>query len=409
MDFYQYESRLNRPLMMKLAEFQSNERLKHLIFTAQFDLELLEHLGNIADMIRNFSETKEGCEFLASLLHHRRAMLYFTQPSTRTFLSFLAACQLLGLRFAEVRDPSVSSEAKGESPYDSIRMFSSYFDLIVIRSVISNFAECCAYLMNDLEDFNHRNVPIINGGSGSDEHPTQALLDVYTIQRTFQFSHARDSSRWTRFDELRQKHSELTKGLDGKVYGFCGDIGRGRTVRSLASLLALYEDVTMFFIAPDHPKLKLGQDVRARLADRGVKVFEVSSFDEVVNGRPVIEQLDCLYMTRIQHEHDSPDDKAALAKINLKNYCLTPELVARMKEYAPLLHPFPRDSRLWEIPSEIDSDPRAMYFRQARNGMWVRAALLAYLFDVDGRIASQYHKDFGVFHDYNVGAAPAVR
>jgi aspartate carbamoyltransferase catalytic subunit len=283
-------------------------------------------------------------------------------------------------------------------------MFSSYFDLIVIRSVMSNFAECCAYLMNDLEDFNHRNVPIINGGSGSDEHPTQALLDIYTIQRTFQFSHPRDSSRWTRFDELRKKCPALTKGLDHKTYGFCGDIGRGRTVRSLASLLALYDEVTMVFIAPDHPKLRLSQDLKARLTDRGVRVIEVDSFDEVVDGRPAIEQLDCLYMTRIQHEHDAPEDKATLGKIDLRRYCLTTELVARMKEHAPILHPFPRDSRLWEIPTEIDSDPRAMYFRQARNGMWIRAALLAYLFDVDGRIASQYHKDFGVFHDYNAGA-----
>jgi aspartate carbamoyltransferase catalytic subunit len=404
MDFYEHESRLNRPLAAKLAELRSNERLKHLIFTAQLDLPLLDHLGETADMIRAIHETKEGCEFLSNLLHHKRAMLYFTQPSTRTFLSFLAACQLLGLRFAEVRDPSVSSEAKGESQFDSIRMFSSYFDIIIIRSVVANFAECCAYLMNDLDDFNQRNVPIVNGGSGADEHPTQALLDVYTIQRTFQFADSRDSSHWTRLDELRQRYGELTKGLDGKVYGFCGDIGRGRTVRSLASLLAQCEDVTMYFIAPDHPKLRLGQDIRNRLADRGVQVYEVQSFDDVVNGKPVIESLDCLYMTRIQQEHDTPEDKAAFAKIDLKKYCLTRERVARMKEYAPILHPFPRDSRLREIPTEIDSDPRAMYFHQARNGMWVRAALLAYLFDVDGKIAHQYHKEFSVFHDYNVGA-----
>jgi aspartate carbamoyltransferase len=403
MDMYEYESRLNRPLMAKLAELRTNERLKHLIFTAQLDLELLDHLGQVADMIRAFHKTKEGCEFLSSLLHHKRAMLYFTQPSTRTFLSFMAACQLLGLRFGEVRDPSVSSEAKGESQLDSIRMFSSYFDMIIIRSVAANFAECCAYLMNDLDDFNQRNVPIVNGGSGADEHPTQALLDIYTIRRTFQFSGAHDSSHWTRFDELRQRYPDLTKGPDGKAYGFCGDIGRGRTVRSLASLLAQYEDVTMFFIAPDHPKLRMGQDLRNRLKDRGVVFHEVQSFQDVVNGKKVIESLDCLYMTRIQQEHDTPEDKPGFARINLKDYCLTKELVAQMKEYAPILHPFPRDSRMKEIPTEIDSDPRAMYFHQARNGMWVRAALLAYLFDVDGKIAHQYHKQFSVFHDYNVG------
>ena len=131
-------------------------------------------------------------------------MLYFTQPSTRTFLSFSAAAQMLGIACNEVRDASVSSEAKGESPFDSIRMFSSYFDIVIMRSVVPNFAESCAYLMNDLDLMDHRSAPIVNAGSGADEHPTQALLDVYTIKRTFQFKHPKDSSRWNRFDdELR--------------------------------------------------------------------------------------------------------------------------------------------------------------------------------------------------------------
>jgi aspartate carbamoyltransferase catalytic subunit len=403
MDFYDYESRLNRPLAMKTAELRREERLKHVIFSAQFDRELLDHLGNVATMIRKLSRTKEGCEFLLSLLPHKRAMLYFTQPSTRTFLSFTAACQILGMRFNEVRDPSVSSEAKGESPFDSIRMFSSYFDVIIMRSKIPKFAECCAYLMNDLEEFNHRNVPIINGGAGADEHPTQALLDIYTIQRTFQFTHPRDSSRWTRFDELRERYPGLTKGLDGKSYGFCGDIGRGRTVRSLASLVALYNDVNMHFIAPDHEKLRLRPDMRNRILRSNVAIHEVSSFEEIVNGRKVIEQLDCLYMTRIQQEHNTKEDAASFADIDFTKYCLSKRLVQQMKEYAPILHPFPRDDRFREIPPEIDADPRAMYFHQARNGMWIRAALLANLFDVDGHIAREYSKVYSEFHDYNEG------
>ena len=127
------------------------------------------------------------------LLHHKRAMLYFTQPSTRTFLSFMAACQILGITCNEVRDPTTSSETKGETRFDSIRMFSSYFDLIIMRSKLARLAETCAYLMNDLESSGNRSVPIVNAGSGADEHPTQALLDIYTLQRTFQFSHPRDS------------------------------------------------------------------------------------------------------------------------------------------------------------------------------------------------------------------------
>ena len=163
-------------------------------------------------------------------------MLYFTQPSTRTFLSFMAACQILGITCNDVRDPSVSSEVKKESPMDSIRMFSSYFDLIIMRSNVSKFAECCAYQMNDLAQNSMRSVPIINGGAGSDEHPTQALLDMYTIERTFQFDHKENSPR-SRYMEMRRKYSDLTLGPDNKTYAFCGDLGRGRTVRSLATVL----------------------------------------------------------------------------------------------------------------------------------------------------------------------------
>ena len=401
MNLYEYESRIQRPVMMKIPELQANERLKHVIFSGQFDRGLLEHIARVADMIRALSKTRDGGRFLTGLLSHKRAMLYFTQPSTRTFLSFMAACQILGLTCNEVRDRSVSSEVKGESPYDSIRMFSSYFDIIIMRSVLPNFAECCAYLMNDLDDFNQRNVPIINGGSGADEHPTQALLDIYTIQRTFQFSSPKDSSAWTRFDELRQKHPDLNKGLDNKTYGFCGDIGRGRTVRSLASLLSQYENITMVFITPDHPTMRMGPDLRSKLIASGVKVVEVTSFDELIDGEPAIEKIDCLYMTRIQREHDSDEDRQALDALNLNQYCLSTEILGRMKEYTPIMHPFPRDDNHREIPPEIDPDPRAMYFRQARNGMWMRAALVAYLFDVDGRISNQYHMHFSEFHDYN--------
>ena len=127
-------------------------------------------------MIRGLSKSRAGQDFLINLLHHKRAMLYFTQPSTRTFLSFMAACQILGITCNEVRDPSTSSETKGETRFDSIRMFSSYFDLIVMRSPIARLAEACAYLMNDLSAHGQRSVPIINAGSGADQHPTQALL-----------------------------------------------------------------------------------------------------------------------------------------------------------------------------------------------------------------------------------------
>lgn len=395
-DLLQYESRLNRPVRAKTPELEHGGRLRHLIFSGQLSVDLLEQLEDVADVIRQLSKHRSGQDFLINLLHHKRAMLYFTQPSTRTFLSFMAACQILGMTCNEVRDPQTSSETKGETRFDSIRMFSSYFDLIIMRSPVARLAESCAYLMNDLERSGNRSVPIVNAGSGADEHPTQALLDIYTLQRTFQFEGPNDSSLSTRFDRLTKLPGceNLIKGLTHKTYAFCGDIGRGRTVRSLAMLLANYEHVRLVFIAPDHPKLVMRDDLRERLAARNVKFYEFDSFEELLDGRPVIEQIDALYMTRIQHEHDTVDDAERLGGLDLSRYCLTPELVARMRPYAPILHPFPRDQHFGEIPPEIDNDPRAMYFRQARNGMWVRAALLAHIFDVDGQILRYFHNEF---------------
>ncbi len=402
-DLLLYESRLSRPVRMKVPEFERNGRMRHVIFSGQFPVAFLEELADTADMIRMLSKSRAGQDFLINLLHHRRAMLYFTQPSTRTFLSFMAACQILGITCNEVRDPSTSSETKGETRFDSIRMFSSYFDVIIMRSPIARLAESCAYLMNDLNATGNRSVPIVNAGSGADEHPTQSLLDIYTLQRSFQFAGPHDSSHSNRFDELRERkgYEGLCKGLARKTYGFCGDIGRGRTVRSLAMLLALYEDVRLVFVAPNHPKLAMRDDLRQRLVDRNVRFYEVESFEDTLDGQPVIEQLDALYMTRIQKEHDDPEDAESMAGIDFSRYCLTSALVARMREYAPILHPFPRDQHFGEIPSEIDNDPRAMYFRQARNGMWIRAALLAHIFDVDHHISHHFVSEYLERHHYN--------
>src|SRR5690606_34770420 len=158
-------------------------------------------------------------------------------------------------------------------------------------------------------------------------------LDIYTLQRTFQFTGPTDSSYSNRFDELRRQpgNEHLTKGLSNKTYAFCGDIGRGRTVRSLAMLLANYDNVRLVFVAPDHPKLVMRDDLRERLHARHVEFHEVDSFEELVDGRPVIEQVDALYMTRIQREHDTAEDAERYQAIDFSKYCLTPELVARMR------------------------------------------------------------------------------
>ena len=120
MDWFEYERRLQRPLMAKMPEFLRNDRIRHVIYSQQFDRDVLDRIGQVTSKMKEIGETREGMLFLSDLLRHKRAMLYFTQASTRTFLSFLAACQILGMGWGEIRDPSVSSEAKGESPLDSI-------------------------------------------------------------------------------------------------------------------------------------------------------------------------------------------------------------------------------------------------------------------------------------------------
>ena len=389
-----FEDRFAQNQRRKAEQFQRGGRLKHLIFAGQLNLELLNRLRRSADKIRQLSKSKQGCDRLRQLLSHKRAMLYFTQPSTRTFLSFTAACQILGITCNEVRDRQTSSEIKRESPFDSIRMFSSYFDIIIMRSPVASFAEGCAYLMNELEQKGMRSVPIINGGSGSDEHPTQALLDAYTIQRTFAFDPAPDSVQ-DRFEEFRQKYPSLTRSPANKTYCFCGDMGRGRTVRSLATVLSQYENTRMIFVSPDHATLRMEPQLLSRLADSNVEIKEAFSLDETIDGQPLLSQIDCLYMTRIQREHNSEQDTDDFDKLNLSLFRLTPQRASQLRNYVPIMHPFPRDSVVDEIPLEIDQDPRAMYFRQARNGMWARAALLVHLFDVSEELQALYEEYYG--------------
>ena len=392
-EFPEFQNLLNRIPEERDQEFQRHGRLTHLIFGSQLSIKLLDRLCRSADMIRRLARDRDGNAELRNLLPNRRAMLYFTQPSTRTFLSFMAACQILGITCNEVRDPKMSSEVKRESRTDSVRMFSSYFDVIIMRSQIANFAEVCAYLMNDLEKTDRRSVPIINAGAGSDEHPTQALLDMYTILRTFDFDE-NSMSRPSRLATLQKDYPGLTIGAANKVYAFCGDIKRGRTVRSLATVLSQYQNVTMYFITPPHDALRLDDDLKSLLETAGVTVKEFESLEDSDDGTPILEAIDCLYMTRIQREHNSDETEAEIASIDLSPYKLNRDRVASMKSYAPILHPFPRDSIVGEIPTEIDSDPRAMYFRQARNGMWARAALLVHLFDANESLIEAHARLF---------------
>lgn len=317
-----------------------DEREYHVLVAQQFNRKRLEELGALATHIRRISKQESGMTFLRSLLPNQRAMLYFSQPSSRTFLSFCSACEILGMNIGEVRDTATSSEFKGETQEDSVRTFSSYFDLIVMRSQIGGLAERMAWLLSNTE----RPVPIINAGSGKDQHPTQALLDIYTLQRSF----------------------EKRGSIDGKTIIFVGDLARGRTVRSLAWLLTNYRDVKMLFVAP--AELQIGEDILGLLRSAGVKHEVMSDFDKA------IPMGDAIYMTRIQDEWDAAGESR---KIDISRYCFTRDKLALLKPDAVIMHPFPRRQ---EIAVDVDDDPRAVYWRQMRNGMWIRAALIAAIF-----------------------------
>ena len=319
----------------------------HTLFAQQFDRNALERLCALANRIRFINKTKEGALYLKNVLAHKRAMLYFSQPSSRTFLSHLAACQILGITTGSVRDAATSSEFKGESKEDSIRTFSSYFDMIIMRSPEQGLAEKMAWELSNSD----RPIPILNAGSGKDQHPTQALLDIYTLARSF----------------------EKTGGIDGKTVTFCGDLMRGRTVRSLSYLLTNFRNVRQVFVEPH--ELQVPADVVMILAKKGID-FEVCD-----NLKDAVRSSDAVYMTRIQDEWDA--SKGASAKIDTSHFKFGAEELALLKPEGAILHPLPRRD---EIATCCDRDPRAMYWRQMRNGMWIRAALIAATFGFEKTI-----------------------
>jgi aspartate carbamoyltransferase catalytic subunit len=335
----------------KIECFSQNGRLFDMIMSQQLNRAIIDDIYEITNQIRHISKSKVGTRFLQSLLSHKRAMLYFAQPSSRTFLSFENACHILGMKTSEIRDPSVSSEIKGESFDDSLRTFSSYTNLIIMRHKGPNMAERGAWLLNT---FTNRPIPVINGGSGSDQHPTQAMLDVYTLQHSF----------------------SNQGGPEGKTLLMCGDLKRGRTVRSLSYLMKNFEGVQIIYAAPQ--SFQMEADVRSFLEKHRIP-FRVET-EALENALP---EADAIYMTRIQDEHDAIEGESS--KTDISKFRLGPSDMAKVKPHAIIMHPFPRRD---EIDVAIDADPRAMYWRQERNGMWTRAALIAYIFNVHQEILS---------------------
>jgi aspartate carbamoyltransferase catalytic subunit len=301
-------------------------RLRHVIESQQFSRELLEELFARSEEIK-----REPHRFMGRLNGQVMAALFY-EPSTRTRLSFEAAMiRLGGQAMGTDNAREFSSAAKGETLEDSIRIVSGYADVIVLRHNEQGAAKRAAAVSS---------VPVINAGDGPGQHPTQALLDIYTIR-----------------DELNR--------VDGIRIAMVGDLANGRTVRSLTYLLSKFKEIKIWFVAP--PVVAMRDDLKVHLDEHHVPWVETEDLESV------LPEVDVVYMTRIQKERFS--DPAAYEAVK-SVYRIDKSSLALMRKYAIVMHPLPRVD---EIAQEVDDDPRAAYFRQARNGLHVRMALLDHL------------------------------
>jgi len=291
-----------------------------------------------ADLAYVFGVAREMREMVArigsfDLLKGKILANLFYEPSTRTASSFMAAMQRLGGTVIPINEVRYSSVSKGESLPDTIRTLEAYSDCIVLRHPQAGSAEEAARVASK---------PIINAGDGIGEHPTQALLDLFTI--------------------LVELGDGKAQGLDGLTITLLGDLRYGRTVHSLARLASLY-DVTLNFVSPE--LLQMPPHIVDELDKAGVRHRQSDRLE------PFIGQTDVLYVTRVQKERF--EDEALYQRLK-DAYVIRPETLAGAKDRMIVMHPFPR---VGEIAREVDADPRAAYFRQMENGMYVRMALLA--------------------------------
>lgn len=303
--------------------------MRHLIDIAELSIdEIDEILGLAMDIISNPEKYQDGCK------RKKLATLFF-EPSTRTRLSFEAAMLDLGGSVLGFSEAASSSASKGESVADTIRVVICYADIIAMRHPKEG-----APLIASM----YSSVPIINGGDGGHNHPTQTLTDLLTIKTE-------------------------TGKLDNMTVGLCGDLKFGRTVHSLITAMARYENVKFVLISPDELKVPsyIKDDV---LSKNNIEWMETGRIDEVM---PL---LDILYMTRVQKERFFNEADY----IRLKDsYILTREKLKNAKESMRILHPLPRVN---EIEYSVDADPRAAYFRQVKNGKYVRMALILKLLEI---------------------------
>ncbi len=300
--------------------------LQHVIESQQFDRKLIDVVFRVAAEMK---EDLAGSGQLRYSLSGKIMASLFYEPSTRTRFSFECAMKRLGGSVITTENArEFSSASKGESLHDTTRIMNGYADIIVMRHNEAGSAAKAAQVST---------IPIINAGDGAGQHPTQALLDLFTIKECF-------------------------KKVEGLNIAMVGDLKYGRTVRSLSYLLTKYDDVKLYFVSPTVCRME--SDIKEYL-DR----YQITWVEEVDFGK-VLPEMDCVYMTRVQKERFNVHEDYLEAA---GKYILTPENVQKMKENAIIMHPLPRVD---EIPPEVDDDPRAKYFEQAQNGLYLRMALL---------------------------------
>lgn len=298
--------------------------MKNLISCEQLTKQNLKELFDLADVVR--ANPKK----YVNALDGKVITTLFFEPSTRTRLSFETAIQRLGAKLVSTENGKTnSSSTKGESLEDTIIVASGYVDAIVMRHSFNDAAERAAKVSS---------VPIINAGSGKGEHPTQSLLDAYTI---------------------RQKKGRL----DNLKIGLLGDLINGRTIHSLIKLFGLYDNIEFYGLSKEN--LALPEKYIKIIEETGNKYFACRSFDDIP------KDVDILYHTRIQAERCDED-------LGKEEFIINKEVLDKFSNDTLVLHPLPRVD---EISTDIDDDPRAVYFEQAHNGMWVRMALLLKIFE----------------------------
>ncbi|XID92208.1 aspartate carbamoyltransferase [Paenibacillaceae bacterium WGS1546] len=300
------------------------KQLTHVLGAKQFEKSGLERLFDAAqDMEKVVARGGDR-------RHEGRIMTtLFFEASTRTRLSFESAMHRLGGGVIGTENAAqFSSAIKGETLEDTIRIVSGYSDIIVMRHTDIGAAKRAAKVAT---------IPVINAGDGAGEHPTQALLDTYTIRKEF-------------------------GKIDGLKIAMVGDLAYGRTVHSLSYMLANYQDVMIYYISPDN--VRIPDNVKRYMDEKGIRYAETNDLNSVAGS------IDVLYQTRIQKERFPSADEYEKAA---GRYIVDAELMDRMRKDAIVLHPLPRAG---EIAEEVDDDPRAAYFRQAVNGLYIRMALI---------------------------------